>query len=59
MIDPQEDNKVVGNMAFGPTGANNDVPTGTSGDTLEGMVMGAGTSFSGVPAGQQEPRSGS
>lgn len=58
--DPQEDNRVLGNQFYGPTGANNDAKTPTVGDTLEGLTMGAPTTWSGgVPSiGQQAPISG-
>lgn len=60
MKDTQEDNRVMGNMNFGSTGANNDAPSMTNGETLESLVMGAPTGFSGgLPsAGQQVPRDG-
>lgn len=59
MKDTQEDNKVVGNMNFGSTGANNDAPTPTSGESLESLTMGARTNFGGgVSEGQQSPRDG-
>lgn len=59
-LDPQEDNMVLGNQFYGPTGANNDASQVKTGETIESMVMNAPTSFSGgVPSmGQQSPASG-
>lgn len=58
--DPQEDNMVLGNQFYGPTGANNDAKSPVNGEKLESLVMNAPTGFSGgVPSiGQQSPVSG-
>lgn len=58
--DPEENNMVLGNQFYGPTGANNDATSPVSGERLEDLVLNAPTSFSGgVPSvGQQAPSSG-
>lgn len=60
MLDKQEDNLMLGNSNFGSTGANNDAPISTNGESLESLVLGAPTNPEiGVPAmGQQSPRNG-
>ncbi len=48
------------NMHYGMPQAANDSLPAKNGETLEGLVTGAPTNFSGgVSAGQQEPKSGS